>query len=85
MVVVSRTCGLSLDTADGTVTDTCNTNVSKTDDGSYYCTESYFGEPGQTYSECPEGGACGSCKELFDNLKLSSGDEPDIFCSEHHL
>lgn len=79
MVVVSRTCGISLDTAAGTVTDACDTNEPKTDDDSCYCTEGYFGEPGESCSECPEGGACCSCMELFDGDKLSSGDGIDIF------
>lgn len=79
MVVVSRTCGLSLDTVEGTVVDVCDTNVPKTDGDSCFCTEGYFGEPGETCSECPEGGACCSCMEQFDENKLSSGGGIDIF------
>jgi simple sugar transport system substrate-binding protein len=79
MVVVSRTCGISLDTTAGTATDECDTNVPKTDDDSCYCTEGYFGAPGDTCGQCPEGGACCSCMELYDQTKLTDGDGTDIF------
>ena len=73
MVVVARTCGLSLDTTAGTLDTACDTNIPKTDDDSCFCTEGYFGEPGANCGQCPEGGACCSCMELYDTSKLSAG------------
>ena len=81
MVVVSRTCGLSLDTTAGTASDACDTNVPKTDEDDCYCTAGYFGEPGETCGACPTGGSCCSCMELYDTAKLSTGGA-DIFALE---
>ena len=79
MVVVSRTCGLDLDIAGGQVSDECDPNVPKTDDDSCFCTDGYFGEPGETCAECPAGGACCSCMELYDSAKLASPDGDDVY------
>eukprot|EP01048_Picozoa_sp_COSAG05_P004630 COSAG05_NODE_257_length_12748_cov_68.067120_1_plen_1550_part_10 len=63
LVVVSRTCGF--DFQDGIISDKCDQNVPKTSTADCFCTEGYFGEPGQHCDECPTGASCCSCPDLY--------------------